>query len=508
MNQKRVGIIISYINLVLGMCVNIIITPMLISSLGDVDYSIYKIMQSFASPLTMFHLGISTVVTRTIVQYSSQSITKDEKDNSFAHALLVSMVMAGFVLLLGVLLYVFIPVIYAKTMDQSSMKIGRTVFILFASSSIIHMLTDAFSGCLIGNEKYVLSSTITTAKTVIKLALILLLLKLGASVVLVVAIDLFISIGVFCFSCCYSIWILRERPRLLYIDKKLLLSILSFGLAIFLQAVVNQVNNNLDTMILGAFVEEKHIITMYSSALAIYAVYNSLISALTHFFLPKATRLILQNANGKELTDFVIVPGRYQAIIAIGCICGFALFGRNFISIWIGTKYLDAYWIALMLMIPVTIPLVENAALSILDASMKRMYRSVVLVLMAVINIIITIALVQMLGFWGAAIGTVVSLIVGHGLLMNLYYRKTYKMEIMRLFFEIFKGILPAGLVAAALCIPIAFFLENNTWCFVIKCLLFCSIYFGLLWFIGLNKTEKQTIAKSFRKIVLRNKDT
>ena len=45
MNQKRVGIILSYINLCLNMIINVVITPFLIHSLGDVDYSIYKVIQ-------------------------------------------------------------------------------------------------------------------------------------------------------------------------------------------------------------------------------------------------------------------------------------------------------------------------------------------------------------------------------------------------------------------------------------------------------------------------------
>ena len=58
MNQQRVGILISYFNLVVGMIVTIFLTPFMIKTFGDVDYSVYKVMQSFAGPLGMFHLGI------------------------------------------------------------------------------------------------------------------------------------------------------------------------------------------------------------------------------------------------------------------------------------------------------------------------------------------------------------------------------------------------------------------------------------------------------------------
>ena len=95
MSQKRVAVLISYLNLVMGMLVNIFLIPLMINSFGDVDYSLYKVMQSFAGPLSMFHLGISTVVTRSIVKYHSDALyTEKDKQNTMAMALLVSGLMS------------------------------------------------------------------------------------------------------------------------------------------------------------------------------------------------------------------------------------------------------------------------------------------------------------------------------------------------------------------------------------------------------------------------------
>lgn len=495
MNQKRVGILISYLNLIMGIVLNIFLIPFLISSLGEVDYSLYKVMQSFAGPLSMFHLGISTIVTRSIVQFGSDdNYTKKDKQNTMALALLASGIMSVLVSIAGIVMCFAIPTIYGETYSESSIVLGQKIFVAFIGSTIFHMMTDSFSGCMIGHEKFVVSSSIQLFRTVLKMLLWIVLLKLGMGVIAVAYVDFFVSLIIFITSLCYSLFILDEKPRLYHFDKKKLLEILSFGVAILLQAVVNQVNNNVDTMILGAFVTEKAIITMYSSALAIYAIYNSLVSVIASFFLPKATRLINKKASGKELTDFVIAPGRFQAVLAVACILGFFLFGKNFISIWIGKKYLDAYWVVLMLIIPVTIPLVENTMISVLDAAMKRMYRSITLVIMAVLNIAISIPLVYLLGFWGAAIGTLFSLIIGHGVLMNIYYKKTFGLQIGRLFYSIFKGILPSGLLATFFSIPIAWLLPDTTIFFIVKCLTFILIYGGFLFLFGFNSSEKYLV--------------
>ena len=503
MNQKKVGVLISYLNLAMGMVSNVFLVPLLIASLGDVDYSLYKVMQSFAGPLSMFHLGISTVVTRNIVKCATcEDYSEKEKKNTLALALLASVVMSLFVMMAGIGMYFLLPSMYGKTYTEADIAVGQKLFLLFVASTVFHMLTDAFSGCIVGHEHFVVSSMLPLMKTALKIILYIVLLKCGMGVVWVVVVDLILSVSTFSITAWYAMFILRERPRLYRFDKRQMMEILSFGGAILLQTFVNQVNNNVDTMILGMYIEDKMVITMYSSALAIYGIYNSLISVVTNFFLPRATKLVAQKASGKELTDFVIHPGRYQAIVAVACVFGFALFGRNFISIWIGTKYMDAYWIILMLMIPVTVPLVENAMIAVLDATLKRIYRSAVLVVMGVINVVVSVFLVQMLGFLGAAIGTVASLVIGHGFLMNFYYAKSFHIEIGRMFCSIFKGILPAGFATAILCLPLALWVPDTWLWFVVKCAGFMLIYMIFLWLFGLNPSEKSMFKGIFNKML------
>lgn len=495
MGQRKLGIIISYVNLLLGTLINIFLTPFLINHLGDVDYSIYKVMQSLAGPLCVFNLGISTIVTRSIVKFRVEDdYSEKDKKNTLAMSIMVSVVMGICVIAVGFIIRGLIPRMYSNTYTVNQIQLSQEIFLIFVVATVLHILTDSFSGCIIGNEKYAVHSFISLGKNILKIIILTVMLCLGCTVKMVVLTDLIVAMSIFICSVVYSLCGLCERPKLYYFDKKQMIEFFSFSIAILLQTIVNQVNNNMDTMILGAYVNEKEIITMYSSALTIYMMFNSLVSVVAGFFLPKATQMISEKASGKELTDFVIKPGRFNAMVAVAVIFAFAVFGKNFIELWIGAKYLNAYYITLMLIIPVTIPLVQNVTIAILDASLKRIYRSIVLVLMAILNIVISIAFIKMVGFWGAAIGTVLSLLIGHGFMMNWYYAKTYQMEIVRMFREIFRGILPSGLISMFLCIPIEVLMPRNLLSFGIKCICFVIIYVGLLWVMGMREYEKNMI--------------
>lgn len=500
-SQRRTGIVLSYLNTFLNMSMNLILVPMLITALSDDDYSLYKVIQSFSGPLMMFNLGMSTVVARAVARYSSTPTdeNKKEKENTFALAGIVSFAMAGVILLIGYAMTYFLPLIFRQTYSVKQLQTAKKLMMIFVATTALHIGQDSFRGCILGSERFNFFYGSTTFRYIARFVMIAGLAKYtDLNVLIVAAIDLFLYAVLLILNVLYCYFTLRERMHLHRFKRQDLMAITSFSVAILLQAIVNQVNNNMDTVILGAMITDTRIITMYSAALSIYSVYNSLLSVVSNVYFPKAVGLVEKNASGHELTTFIIPPGRIQAILAVGILGGFFLFGGNFIGLWIGTEYQEAHWVALCLMVPVTIPLVQNVCLSILDAKLKRLFRSVTLVLMAMINIIISIILIHFLGYWGAAIGTVISITIGHIILMNVYYMKVIKLEVFRLFREIFAGILPAGILCCVCCVPFVRWTQGSWLHFLIGCIVFVVLYAILVWFVALSKSEKGKIKDAF----------
>ena len=91
----------------------------------------------------------------------------------------------------------------------------------------------------------------------------------------------------------------------------------------------------------------------------------------------------------KELTSLFTRVGRIQFIL-LSLICsGFIFFGRPFISMWAGKNYVEAYHIALLLMMPVTIPLTQNLGIEIQKAKNMHQFRSWLYFFMAISNLFI-----------------------------------------------------------------------------------------------------------------------
>lgn len=497
--QIRNGSIIAYFNIVLNLIINFALTPFMLYHLGTSEYGVYKIVQSFTGQLAIMSFGLSTVTTRYIVLYNAKNKTR-EKENFLFWIKSITAVLTVSVVAIGFFLYACMDEIYSQSLSEDELVLAKQLCSVLILNVALSIASDAYLGIIRAHERFILSNALGMFRLILRLASIIILLSLGIRSIGVVLTDLSITLSIFLFSIVYARAVLKEKARFHCLDKKLLGEIFTFAIAVFLQAIVNQVNQNLDNTILGIMTNTS-IVTVYSVALTLYTCFISLVTTLSTMFGPQATRLVANGATGEELTDFAIEPGRIQTMVALLGILGFMLLGKEFIYLWMGTGFEDVYRITLILIIPALIPLIESVTNTILDAMLKRMARSIALVGMCVINVLSSIILIKIFGYIGAAFGTALSVILGNGVIINVYLHKVIGLNIPRLFFSIFKGLLPAFLG----CLIIGWMLipmlpSGTVWWFALKVIVLVCMYAIALFFFGMNEKEKQKLRKNIIK--------
>lgn len=504
--SKKAGVAVSYVNILLNIAVNIFFTPFLLYNLGAAEYGVYKIIHSFSGPLSIMSFGLSTVVSRNIVYYNTKN-ELEKKQNFLFMSNIISIVLFFLVILVGGVLFLFIDRLYQNSLSPHDLQTAKTLFILMILNIAFTIFGDSYSGIIRGHELFALNYLTKTFKIVGRVALIILLVNLGFKSVSIVATDLFLTVCVVLFDILFSRLKLKERPKFYLWDKEVLKTTFLFSSAIFLQAIVNSVNQNMDGVILGAMTDPDTV-AMYSLGLTIFVAYNSITNVIASVFTPQATKLVYSGADCKQLTDFVIRPGRVQLVLSGAIIGGFILYGKSFISAWVGAEYISIYPVILLLIIPAVIPVIVSVSNAILDAKMLRLGRSIILVIMAVINMMISIALVHFVGYIGAAIGTAISYIVGHGVITTIYLKKSVGLNIGRMYRNICKGILPCVIITTVLLIPTAFWFPSGWFGLGLKIVTFTTVYAVLLYLIGFNENEKKSyIRKPLNKIIKTKKN-
>ena len=182
-------------------------------------------------------------------------------------------------------------------------------------------------------------------------------------------------------------------------------------------------------------------------------------------------------------------------------ITGFVLYGREFINLmWVGPEYDQSFFIACILMLPSTIPLIQNVGLNILQAKNKYKFRVIVLIIFAIINVIISIILAQIYGGIGAAAGTAISTILGQIIFMNIFYYKNIKIDIPLFWKNIFKMSIPILLAIIIAVVLKNVWLINSSIILIIQILIYIIIYAILVWNKSMNLEEKNMIIKILKR--------
>ena len=188
-------------------------------------------------------------------------------------------------------------------------------------------------------------------------------------------------------------------------------------------------------------------------------------------------------------------------------ITGFLLFGKEFIMMLFGNEYEASYYIACILMVPVTIPLIQNVGVNILQAKEKHKFRTIIYLIIAILNILVSIPLAKAYGGLGTAIGTAISLILGNGIIINWYYHSKIHIDIPAFWKQILKMSVPVLLIFGAGYILRTAIIPNRFIILLAEIVCYSLVYIFIMWNFAMNQYEKELVRTPIRKILRKKKE-
>ena len=181
---------------------------------------------------------------------------------------------------------------------------------------------------------------------------------------------------------------------------------------------------------------------------------------------------------------------------------GFIVFGKDFILLWAGPEYKEAYFIAIVTLIPLSIPLIQNTGLSIVTAQNKHQFRSIVYLIIAIVNVVSTYIVVPFLGGLGAALCSAISYVMGQGIIMNVYYYKITRINIPLFWKNIFRmSVIPIIMIMVSLFI--SQFFPFNSWSkLIIAVVIYILIYSAGMYKFSMNTYERDVIRQPVLRVL------
>ncbi|WP_043931162.1 oligosaccharide flippase family protein [Bacillus sp. EB01] len=491
-NERKIGIITSYLNLVLHILIGLLMVPFLIRNLGASEYGLYMLIGAFVGYMSILDFGIGSTIVRYVAKYQSMNKMRDQ-ENFLGLCILIYTAMSLLVLLIGLLFYINIEMIFSSSLTEGQLERAKVMFSLLVINIAVSLPLNSAGSIMRGMEKFLALNSFETIRLIIRPIILVTLLLNGFGVVSIVVVDTILNLTLLLIKVFYVLFILKVKINIFYFDRVLLKEIFSYSFFVFLAVMVDQIYWKLGHTILGIY-EDTVKVGIYAIAMQLVLYYMQFATVVSGIFLPRATQLVSQNASKEDLTKLMIRTGRMQLfLLGLFFIC-FVSIGKEFIRLWAGEEFLEAYFVTLILMVPVTIPMIQTVGVSILQAKKMHRFRAIAYVFTAILNIAISIPLTSLFGIYGATTGTFISLIIGNILIINIYYSKKIGIDIRKFFSSVSKGYI----VIIPLLLLFGNILNNLQvlgWLgLLIKAVLITIMYVLLMWLFGLNKDEKNLI--------------
>jgi O-antigen/teichoic acid export membrane protein len=492
MNQKKIGIILTYCIMVFNIIIGLFYTPFMLSKLGDGEYGIYSMSSSLISFITLLDLGLG----QTLVRYISKARAFNNKDEEARlNGLFLTMysVIAIISIFIGIFIVTLYPSLCSKTMTSQEIYLFRIVFSILLVNAVVSFPLCVFSSTINAYERFFFLKAINFLALLCKYMGLILLLLLGYKVVAITIVTVLSSIIMQIAYVIYCTKKIKINFSFGGYDKKFIREIFWFSFFIFLNLIIDFLYNNTDKLILGAICGTSSV-TVYTIGIYFQSYFQELSTALSGVFLPQIIGLYEKDHKIKEISDIFLKIGRLQFSILSLALGGFVLLGKEFINLWVGNAYTQAYYIGLLIMLSSIIPLTQNIGITILRAMNLHKYRSYMYLVIAIVNVGISIPLAMRLSGLGAAIGTAIATLAGQILFMNWFYYRKVHLDINQYWRNCLSFVLPVSIMVC-----VGFFFKRispvTSWIkFTFFTLLFCGIYFVLYWMFIFNEYEKAII--------------
>lgn len=489
----RSGAVISYVYMAAQILVQLAYIPILLSVIGQAEYGLYQLIGSIMAYIVSINGVLASGVGRYYCMYRvSGDAEKMENTLAIAKRLYLLLSLCC-VLAIAVIIPVFQSV-YKGIFTESQLNECSLMLIVLGINAIVTMNNAINIAVITASEHFVFLKGSQLVTLIIQPVIVLLFAHLMPNALFVTLVVLAMNVLCSTGQRVYAKSVLRARYTYHGWDSCLAKSLLHFSAAIVLVTIADQVFWKTNQLIVGYFYGPE-LVAVYAVGAQIYSAYMSLGTSISSVYLPRVSELYHDKHDMEAISHLFAKIGRITFYLTAFVLGGFMLLGREFVYMWAGDGYEQAYFVALIVMIPFTIDLIQNLGLTILQVADKYYFRGYMYSGIAIVNLFCSFYLVGRVGLIGAAASTAISMFIGNGLCMNWYYSRKIGLDIGYFWRELKKPVI-AFMITLLIAEPLQImaFPAPNLMSFVIHGAIYSVLYAVIEWKFAFNEYEKETV--------------
>ncbi len=465
MDQLKAGALLSYVVLGLNTLIGLLYTPFMLRMLGQSEFGLYSLAASVIAYLTVLDLGFGNAIVRYTAKFRAEG-KQEEQYEMFGMFFLLYLFISALAFILGLFLVGNVDCLFDTHMTTDEIGKIRLMLLLMAFNLAFTFPMSIWGAIITAYENFVFQKIINIARILLNPIVMIVLLLFGYKAVAMVVVTT------------------------------------SFNVATL---VINWIYWSTGQFVLGIF-RGAAMVAVYAVAIQLSNLYIMFSTAISGLFLPKVMAMVTRNEDRKVISDLFIRTGRIQFIVIAFVLAGFIIFGRQFILLWAGVGYENAYWISLLFFIPLTVPLIQNLGITILQARNEMKFRSTLYVIIAIASLGLSIPMAKSYGGIGCAFATALALTAGQIVVMNIYYQRKQDIDIIKFWKEIGKmSIIPFVVTLFSLLLIWKMDIDiSNITRLAGGIVLFSLFYLPLSWFGSMNASERSLFSGMILKLIKR----
>lgn len=491
MNQIKKGAVISYITVAFNIISGIFFTPYLIHKVGNGDYGTYTLVSTFLNYfLVDFGLGNS------VSKFLAECRAKKDKKRAGNIIAIIFKLFLMISLIIGVVLiiiYFFIEDFFTG-LSRHEIIVFKNMYIISGFTSVCMMVFIPLDGILTAYEMFTEQKLTELIRKIAVILLSVVALSVSTRVELLVCVNSIVAVMIVLIKILLINGKIDLKINWKYWDTRELKSIGSFSIWLTVLMLAQRLIIPIAPTILGRYSNSEQI-SIFSVSTTVEGYVYTIAACLNGLFLPKLTQMTV-NKQFENINYLFLRVGKIQTCIIGAIITTFVVFGKEFIQIWVGYDFLDAYYVILLLITPSIVVYSQEVANSILMIENKIKYKAFCYLGGAAISIIVSCLLSPQLGAIGAGMGVAICLWGSHVICMNVIYSKVTKLDVKNFFIYCYKKIIPCILLltVAGILININFF-TNNLLILSGKILIFLILYLIVIWFLGAEREDRLLVS-------------
>ena len=153
-SQLKIGILLNYVNMILGNLIPIFYTPVMLSLLGQSEYGLYKLSSSVTSYLSLISLGIGSAVTRYLIKAREEEGSEAE-ERVLGLFMVIFQVIAIAAMVVGTVLTLNLQVFYGHSLTAPELSRMKILVFLMVCNTALTFSQSPYGAVVSAHEKFI-----------------------------------------------------------------------------------------------------------------------------------------------------------------------------------------------------------------------------------------------------------------------------------------------------------------------------------------------------------------